>query len=154
MLFGHFTPDCIRSNLRGCNFKIFLGRGVGEGGGGMPPHHRSRHPRVSHSTIILLSSCPPPISKSCVKPCSTCLSNHSLSNHCMSSLATLQGQLWRELADNPQTPPEPVSCNILVYVIEEGDFTIKLEYWCVALLMKLCQNCFLMWQTLIHYSCS
>ena len=27
MLFGHFVPDCIRINLRGCNFEIFLGRG-------------------------------------------------------------------------------------------------------------------------------
>ena len=47
----------------------------------------------------------------------------------MSSLATLQGQLWRELTDNPQTPPEPVSCNKLdaiVYMIEEVDFTIVL----------------------------
>ena len=37
MLFGKFVPDCIRSNLRGSKFKIFLG------GGGMPPDPPSSH---------------------------------------------------------------------------------------------------------------
>ena len=37
-----YVPDCVRSNLKGCKFKIFLG----EGGGAC----------VSHATIILLPS--------------------------------------------------------------------------------------------------
>ena len=45
MIFGKFVPDCVRSNLRGSKFKIFLGG----------------KPLVgTHTTIILLSSCPPP----------------------------------------------------------------------------------------------
>ena len=34
-----FVPDCVRSNLRGSKFKIFLG--------GMPPDPPSRHARIS-----------------------------------------------------------------------------------------------------------
>ena len=52
MLFGNFVPDCVRSNLRGHKFKIFMGA--------MPPDPPSRHTHVSHATIILLPSCSPP----------------------------------------------------------------------------------------------
>ena len=48
-------PDCVRSNQRGCKFKIFLG-----GGGGMPPDFPNRYARTSHATIILVPSCSPP----------------------------------------------------------------------------------------------
>ena len=49
MCHQNFVPDCIRSDLRECKFKIFLGGG----------HAPSRHAHVSDTTIILLSSVSP-----------------------------------------------------------------------------------------------
>ena len=60
MLFGKFVPDFVRSNLRGCKFKIFLGEHAPR-----PPPLLGMHAYVCehafacyyHPATILLSSC-------------------------------------------------------------------------------------------------
>ena len=60
------VPDCIRRNLRGCKFNLFLGGEVGKGG--HAPDPCSRYAHVSHTTIVLLPSCFPLHLKTCMKP--------------------------------------------------------------------------------------
>ena len=65
VLNSNLAPDCVRSNLRGFKFKIFLG--------GMPQiplvgtYTYACVNMLSHATIILLPFCfSPPNSKSCM----------------------------------------------------------------------------------------
>ena len=56
MLFEKFVPDCIRSNLRGSKFKIFLG-GACPQTSLVGTHAYLRVSVLSDTTIILLPSC-------------------------------------------------------------------------------------------------
>ena len=62
--------DCVRSNLRGSKFKIFLGGGIP-----LDPFSRHAHLHMCACFHALLSSCYHPVfspnSKSCMKPCYT-----------------------------------------------------------------------------------